>query len=215
MNLWIIDTETASLKGGIVEFAALNIDEQLNVLREVHSRVNPERPIDPGAYAIHGISDEDVKDAPTFAQLIGVQNYPVDWIGHNVAFDKRMCDPVLTPSRELCTLKLARQYIKGTTNHKLETIKRELGFPDQKSHSALGDCYTTRDLLKHILSIAGVPLEALFQRAAMPRMLNFMPWGEHKGKPMLKVPSSYRAWLLQLEDIDSDLRYTLEKLKHL
>jgi len=32
-------------------------------------RVNPEMPIDPKAIAIHGITDEDVKDAPTFKEL--------------------------------------------------------------------------------------------------------------------------------------------------
>lgn len=32
-------------------------------------RVNPEMPIDPKATAIHGITDEDLKDAPTFKEL--------------------------------------------------------------------------------------------------------------------------------------------------
>jgi DNA polymerase-3 subunit epsilon len=32
-------------------------------------KINPERPIPPQATAIHGISDEDVKDCPTFKQI--------------------------------------------------------------------------------------------------------------------------------------------------
>ncbi|HEY9123027.1 MAG TPA: 3'-5' exonuclease [Bacteroidales bacterium] len=32
-------------------------------------RVNPEMPIDPKATAVHGITDEDVKDCPTFKEL--------------------------------------------------------------------------------------------------------------------------------------------------
>lgn len=32
-------------------------------------RVNPEQPIDPGATKVHGISDEDVANEPTFAEL--------------------------------------------------------------------------------------------------------------------------------------------------
>ena len=40
----ILDTETASLQGGVVELALLHIDTELNVLGEFHTRVNPERP---------------------------------------------------------------------------------------------------------------------------------------------------------------------------
>ncbi len=35
----------------------------------LESLINPERPIPPGATAVHGISDDDVRDAPTFTQL--------------------------------------------------------------------------------------------------------------------------------------------------
>jgi DNA polymerase-3 subunit epsilon len=52
--------------------------------------VNPERPIDREATAVHHISDEMVKDAPTFRQLApslakGLTN--VDFVGYNIQFD--------------------------------------------------------------------------------------------------------------------------------
>jgi len=41
-----------------------------NGKEEIKSRrINPEMPIPPEATAIHGISDEDVKDCPTFKQI--------------------------------------------------------------------------------------------------------------------------------------------------
>lgn len=212
MNAWIIDTETAGLQGGVVEFAALAIDADLKVVEEVHSLINPEREITQGAFEIHGISQEMVAGKPTLKEFIGEQQGPLYWIGHNAPFDERMCKGVLTASRSLCTLKGSRQYIKGAENYKLQTLKEFLGLSDQKAHSALGDCYTTHELLKIIVERAGVPLATLFERASTPRMLAVMPWGAHAGKPILQVPRPYRNWLLSV-DIDTDLRYTLEKIK--
>ena len=85
----ILDTETASLQSGVVELALLHIDTELNVLGEFHTKVNPERPIEPGAFAVHGISDADVADAPTLAQIseLGAVTHA---IAHNLAFDSRM-----------------------------------------------------------------------------------------------------------------------------
>lgn len=208
----IIDTETASLQGGVAELAILTIDHNLEVVDEFYTRVNPERPIEPGAFAVHGISDLDVVDCPTLAQI--KQLSAVDRaIGHNINFDLRMLSGHVKVQASLCTLALARRYVKGTTNHKLETLQHELSLPEQKSHSALGDVYTTLDLLRHILPLTGVSLETLFDRAMEPKMLHTMTFGKHKGKPMAKVPADYRAWLLAQPSLDKDLKYTLERLK--
>jgi DNA polymerase-3 subunit epsilon len=49
-------------------------------------RINPEMPIPPGSTAIHGITDEDVKDAPTFksiAKSLAAQIEGCDLAGYN------------------------------------------------------------------------------------------------------------------------------------
>lgn len=212
----ILDTETASLSGGVVELAYLRVDEKLNVLEEYVTRVNPERAIDPGAQNIHGISDDDVKTCHTLEQVcekIGLRSIAL--IGHNCSFDRRMIQKSVEVRRELCTLALAREYVKGTTNCKLETLQRELNLPTRDSHSALGDVHTVRDLLLHILEASGQTLETLFDRQDRPRILTTMPIGKHKGELMLKVPRAYRAWLLEQSDLEKNLKYTLEKLKNL
>ena len=208
----ILDTETASLRGGVVELALLHIDTELNVLGEFHTKVNPERPIEPGAFAVHGISDADVADAPTLVQIPEL-SLVTHAVAHNLTFDSRMLKGYLKAEASLCTLSLSRQYLKGTANHKLENLKRELGLPDQKSHSALGDVYTTLDLLRHLLPLTGVPLDTLFKRAAQPKLIHRMTFGKHKGLLISQVPADYRAWLLGQENLDKDLKYTLERLK--
>jgi len=216
--IYILDTETASLSGGIVEIAWLKIDKDFNVLDEYRTLVNPGRPIDPGAQAIHGISMDDVVDAPTMEEVVeqtGVGKTPINICCHNAPFDARMIAPYMQVGRKLCTLELARQYVKGTTNHKLATLQEELALSVQESHTALGDVKSVRDLLQHILPLAEVNLETLFARAMVPKMLSKMPWGRHKDVPIIKVPSSYRTWLLEQADIGRDLRFTLEKLKNI
>jgi exodeoxyribonuclease X len=211
----ILDTETASLQGGVVEIAWLEVDNQLQILNEFVTRVNPERPIDPGAFAVHGISDEEVKDAPTLAQVAAsLPETGIHLIGHNSAFDRRMINKEIHVVDALCTLMLSRQYVKGTTNNKLETLQKELKFPEQTSHSALGDVHTCLDLLKYLMQLSGLSLETMFDRQRKPIILQTMPFGAHKGKPFMQVPKQYREWLLTLPDLDPSLRSTLEKLRN-
>lgn len=215
MEFHILDTETASLEGGVVEIAFLVVDEQLTVQSEFHSLVDPQRPIEPGAQAVHGISAEDVAGKPTMetiADMLG--DNPIKMIGHNVSFDKRMIAPHIQVEEEMCTLALAREFIKGTTNHKLETLQKELGLPEQKSHSALGDVYTCLDLLQHLVNITNLDFKTLWARAQKPKMVQRMPFGKHKGQLIANLPRSYRDYMLTL-DLNKDLRYTLETLKAL
>lgn len=59
----ILDTETTGLNGSIIEISIIHAQTG-NVLLD--SLINPERSIPGEASAIHGITDEMVKDAPTF-----------------------------------------------------------------------------------------------------------------------------------------------------
>lgn len=57
----------------IVEISMVKVSpsgpDQPNKVEVKTRRVNPTIPITPGAQAVHGISDDDVKDEPTFRQL--------------------------------------------------------------------------------------------------------------------------------------------------
>jgi len=86
--LIIFDLETTGLnisRDRIVELSYLKIfpDERQETK---NIRINPTIPIDPKATAIHGITDEDVKDCPTFkeiAQTLANQFAGCDFAGYN------------------------------------------------------------------------------------------------------------------------------------
>lgn len=216
MEIWILDTETTGLRGKPVEVGGIRINEHCLTLDQFEQRFNPGIPIEPGAQKIHGISDADIAECPTMEDYFGEQDSAIYWIGHNAAFDVRTCDPVIIPTRELCTLKLARQYIPEAPNHKLDTLREFLGLAPQKAHSALGDCLSTLELLvAHLMPRAGVDLLTLFERQSAPRMLPKMPFGQYKGRPMTMVPKDYRDWLSRQDNLDTDMKYTLNQLKDL
>ncbi len=69
--LAVFDLETTGIdveRDKIVQIAIIRI-EPGGARKTYEALVNPERPIPPEASAVHGINDNDVQDAPTFAQI--------------------------------------------------------------------------------------------------------------------------------------------------
>src|SRR5690349_16036603 len=61
----LLDSETTSLEGYLVQIAVIDMAGRTLL----DTLVNPCAPISPEAQAIHGITAERVKDAPTFAEI--------------------------------------------------------------------------------------------------------------------------------------------------
>ncbi len=92
--------------------------------KEFHRYVNPERDIPPEAFAIHGISEARVADAPTMEHVIGPL---IDFLCtdrlviHNASFDlgfinaalRRHQRPEIPFSRTLDTMRLAEKRFPG------------------------------------------------------------------------------------------------------
>jgi exodeoxyribonuclease X len=216
MNI-ILDTETTGLDAPMraVEIAWIVFDDDMKVLDEQVHLVNPGRPIDPGASNIHGIYAKDVENAETAAAVMArvpKGDPKLTVVGHNVSFDIRVVGEFLEYHADVCTLALSRRWVKGTTNHKLPTLQKELGLTSQVSHSALGDCHTSLELLRHCAGLAGRNFQALVELESVPKMLLKMPFGMHKGKLFTEVPRGYLEWLAGREQLHKDLVYTLKKV---
>jgi exodeoxyribonuclease X len=185
----------------------------MNIVDEQVHRTDPGIPMDQGAIDIHGITNEAVAGFPTNAEICAKIPQPFIWIGHNCSYDQRVTGEHVVFNGDMCTLALARRWIKGTTNHKLATLQQELKLSPQKSHSALGDCRTTYELLQMILKLSGRNLPELVELESMPKMIQRMPFGMHKGKLFADIPRDYRRWMMEQPDWHRDIKYSLEKLR--
>lgn len=214
-NYAIVDTETTGLDSPVkaVEVGWIRINKHMEVLEEFVSKINPERSIHEGAQAIHGISLESVADAPKIQDVVHLLPQPFCFIAYNAKFDIRVLSPYISYHSEICALALARRWIKGMPNYKLATLKEHLRLTQQVSHSALGDCRNTLEVLKLCAEASGRDLEGLRELESQPKMLPFMIFGMHRGKPFSEIPRPYRQWLAAQDDLHPDLKYTLDRLK--
>lgn len=122
--------------------------------------VNPERPISPGAAAVNGLTDEDVADAPRFAEIADALNFVLRdavMVCHNAPFDlgfvsgeMRRAGREFSAPAVLDTLEIARHSYAFASNS-LSRIASTLGIPTPDAHRALGDAVTTREVFNHFV----------------------------------------------------------------
>jgi DNA polymerase III epsilon subunit-like protein len=215
---WVIaDTETTGLTGPACEIALHEIcPDTLDMIWEIDSLIDPECEIEPGAAAIHGITDEMVADEPTMAEFVEYRlgdrfaGRDIVLICHNAVFDVKRLHAIGDITASICTLFHARQLIPEAPNHKLQTLREHFGFPVNEAHRALADVYTTKRLLREILGRTHRGLREFL--ATMDTTVHRMPWGKHKGTLLHQVPRDYLLWLKkECKDLEPNLLKSVEK----
>ncbi len=149
------DLDVASC--GIVELAAVRVRNGA-IVAQFHSLVRPGCPISPGATAVHGYREADLKDQPGFADV-----WPLlrDFVGQDVlvAHNGQNFDvPVL---RRLATglsgietlvffdtLPLAKSLLDESA--KLEALAKRFGVAEGRAHHALDDASMLVGVLRHL-----------------------------------------------------------------
>ena len=94
MRQIVLDTETTGLEINlghrIIEIGCVELVDRRETGNHWHHYFNPEREIDAGAYEVHGIGNEFLRDKPRFAELAEeFYDYVrgAELIIHNAAFD--------------------------------------------------------------------------------------------------------------------------------
>ena len=238
------DLETTGLdiaKDRIVELCYIRVEPNGN--EEARSmRINPEMHIPEVASSVHGITDDDVKDCPTFAD-----------VAPQLAATFEGCDLAGFNSTRFDLPLLAEEFMKAGVNidlshvqaidvqniyHKLEkrtlaaAYKFYCGRDLENAHSALADTQATYEVLQaqldHYPNDLQNDVDFLAEFSRMNRNIDFagrfvydesgkelINFGKYKGKAIKDVLSrdpGYYSWIMQ-GDFTLNTKQVLTKLR--
>jgi len=147
----VLDTETTGLdytREKIIEFAAVRL-ENGKIKAEYQTLINPEQHIRKSSMAIHGISEDMVKDAPTEAEVLPeilefIGDHPI--VAHNAIFDfsflnqasLRVLGKEFTNER-IDTQQMFKEVYPELESHGLEALTRKFNVEFTKHHRAMAD----------------------------------------------------------------------------
>jgi len=163
----IFDVETTGMRPqdghAIVEIAGMKVSGSGNVLESFDTIVNPARPLDAEAAAVHGITQEIInkEGKPLIEVIPAFMLFCEDatLVAHNIQFDlsflnKHLQDlglPLLG-NPIIDTLELARQKVL-LGSYSLKYLAQHFAIPQPTAHRALADVDVTRQLLFKLLEI--------------------------------------------------------------
>jgi DNA polymerase III subunit epsilon len=153
----VLDTETTGLNARmgdrVVEIGCVEIVSRRVGERHFHAYVNPERDIDVGASRVHGLTLEDLKDKPKFAEVAAEFLEFIrgaELVIHNASFDVEFLDLELGRAKlgtlgehaagVVDSLALARELHPGKKNSLDALCERySVDHANRKLHGALLD----------------------------------------------------------------------------
>ncbi len=151
----VLDTETTGFNPDegdrIVEIGAVELINHMPTGQTYHQYINPERSMPQGAFEVHGISDDFLKDKPVFSAIVGeFLEFAADarLVIHNASFDMKFLNaelgrldlPPIPWERAIDTLELARRKFPGAPAS-LDALCRRFGIDNSARvlHGALLD----------------------------------------------------------------------------
>ena len=194
--LVFLDTETTGvdLKDKI---CALGIIENESTHYEL---INPGKKIPPSASAIHHITNEMVKDTPSFSQSVSVKklenlNIPANiLVSHNAPFELSMLqkEGIAWQGQVIDTLKCAKSLMDDLDGYSLQFLRYELRLYREEEavfdkfglsitpHHALSDAVHTRMVLEYLLDLAD--MDRLIEISKSYVLLTRLPFGKYAKK---------------------------------
>lgn len=173
-NFVVIDIETTgiAISNSIIEVSAIKF-ENFKPTELFTSLIKPQQPITEETISIHGITNEMVKNSPTFSQiapsfLAFISGYNI--VGHNLPFDMKFLFVNGIDFSLKCkyydTLDIAHKTIKkyndrmknyetirdSITDYKLDTLLDYYGIEREISHRSSSDCLATGYLFYELIN---------------------------------------------------------------
>jgi DNA polymerase-3 subunit epsilon len=158
----IVDIETTggNASGSRITEIAILIHDGEKIIDRYETLVNPQRDIPLQIFALTGINNEMVKDAPVFGDIAETVFRYLDnriFVAHNVNFDYSFIKHQLElegfkfSATKLCTVRMSRKIRPGFYSYSLGNLCNILGIDIQNRHRAGGDAEATAILFGKLI----------------------------------------------------------------
>lgn len=159
----VLDVEAIAPRSAparVIELGAYRVQAG-QITSRFQTLINPEAHLPRFIASLTGISDQMLRQAPKFAEIVGAWlEFAGDavLVAHNSNFDlpllNREIERVFPGHKmrnpELCTVELARRLLRRSGGHNLDALAEHFGFEITERHRAAGDAHATARVLLHL-----------------------------------------------------------------
>ena len=230
LSFFDLETTGVDETARIVQIAICTYSPDTGEWVEFESLVNPEMPIPPGSTAVHGITDQDVADAPTLEAIADriLAELPADLCGFNaLKFDvpilarelDRVGRPLDLTGRRIIDPFLI--FLQREPRNLSAALKLYCNRDHEGAHDAMADVRATIDVLAgqlahyddlpddvQLLHETCVPAGAVDVLGKLMRDEEgriCVAFGKHRGVPLSEVDPGYLRWMLD-KDFPADTK---------
>lgn len=219
----VFDTETTGTDPQTDQIIELTIQHGLDDAAQAQTwRFRPDRPIAPGAQKVHGISMEDLADAPRFAdkadEVAALLDRAEVWVGYNLRFDLEIVQAELQRARRPALSLDGRVLVdpfrlwqRMEPRSLMDAHRRFVGGEFDGAHGAAADVAATGRVLAGMVTSFGLDGKSWADVAAIaePERLrwigpsNHLQWddegqvvvgfGRNRGKSLVEMKRDYEG----------------------
>lgn len=207
-------TTGAELDDKICAISILGADDYFSEL------INDGKKIVPEAAASHHITNEAIKDKPEFIESKSYQflqelNENDILVVHDYDFvnQKFSSYGLRVRSKIIDTKRVAKHIISDIQRYDLQYLRYELQLLDTKEvvYKPLKDVVVIKSLFEYLLQ--SVSEEKMLDLSFENVLLEKFSFGKYNGRYIEEIvhhDPQYLQWMLSLDTLDADLRYTIE-----
>ncbi|WP_457745564.1 exodeoxyribonuclease X C-terminal domain-containing protein [Sulfurimonas sp.] len=227
--LIFVDVELSSFEHDAVICSVGLIGVKDGKITKHYELINEGKKITAEASALHHITNEMIADAPAFKESITykyIQENCKTLVIHSERAElAKLISLGINVGSMIDTCRVSKHLMQESEIFILQYLRYELRlYKDEQNelkvcgikdaliaHHALSDALITKLLYAYLLKLAN--LEQMKDLSFENVLLEKFGFGKYKGKYIEEVAMSdrsYLIWLLSLENLDEDLRYSLE-----
>ncbi len=218
----VIDIETTGINpatDAIIEIASVDMVRDGGITNAMDTLVRSTKPIPAGASAVHHIVDEDVANAPAFAEVINRFKGADFYVAHNCEVE---CSFFASQGVELgpwiCTYKCALRVWPELEGHSNQELRYALGRATPfagfergsiSPHRAAFDVVVTAAIFEELIKKAR--WSELVQWSTEPALHTRFHFGKYRGQRYADIAASdpdYLQWIVEKSELEDGIKYS-------